>query len=103
MQKTFSKAFKKASEQLAREMDSQLKKNAVSDGWPQDVAHGLSVALDNGSFSTSHNPAHATVVFDMEYGGETASPKGTIRKMHNSTDELTARFASIYEKWLVKL
>jgi len=84
-------------------MDTQLKRNAASDGWPQNVAQGLTVAFDNGTFSTSHNPAHTTMVFDMEYGGETTAPKGTLRKMHNSEKELTDRFAVIYEKWLVKL
>ena len=102
MKKIFSTAYKKASAELAREMSRQLKRNAYSDGWNPEVAAGLTVSYDNGAFSTSHNPAHSTTVFDMEYGTEQAKGKGTIRNMHNSTDEHVDRFAALYEKWVMK-
>lgn len=100
MKKIFSEAFAKASEQLAEEMDRQLKDAAYKDGWPIDVVEGLSV---DSSFKFSHSAEHSTVVFDMEFGNENSSPKGTVRKFGNDVKSLTGRFAHLYEKWVVKL
>jgi hypothetical protein len=103
VKKIFSEAFEKASKKLASEMSSQLTQNAQGDGWPSSVAQGLTVQYDQGTFNMGHAPEHSTMVFDLEYGTETNAPKGTLRKMHNSTKELTNRFATLYEKYLVKL
>lgn len=103
MKKTFSTAYKTASKELAREMSRQLTHHAINDGWDREVAAGLSVNYDHGSFSTSHNPKHSAQVFDLEYGTETSAPKGTIRKMHASKGELADRFAKLIERSVKKI
>lgn len=103
MKKIFSEAFEKASKRVAADMSKQLTRNAVRDGWHPDVAAGLTVSYSDGTFSSSHAPEHSTAVFDMEYGTETTAPKATIRKMQNSTKEISDRFSVLYEKILVKL
>ncbi len=102
MKKVFSKAAKQASKELAREMSSQLKRNAVNDGWKPEVAVGLGVSYANGEFQTEHAPEHGTMMFDLEYGTENTLAKGTIRKMHASRDELADRFATLFERAVFK-
>lgn len=98
MTKELRKAYEEASKELAREMSRQLKSNALADGWTPEVASGLKVSYEEGVFETSHNPEHSTMVFDLEYGSEASSPKGTIRKMSANKKELLDRFATLFER-----
>ena len=98
----FDAALKQAKRQLARDASRQLKRNAANDGWGE-VGAGLSVSYSNNLFEVKHDPEHSTQMFDLEYGTETTSPKGTIRKMYASTDELADRFAVLFDKAVKKI
>jgi len=102
MKKTLNDVYKDACKELARDMSRQLTSNAVNDGWNVQVATGLDVKYDSGVFETTHNPEHATQVFDAEYGDQNQLGKATIRKMYSSKKELLDRFAHILEKELMK-
>lgn len=102
MTKDLKKAYEEASRELAREMSRQLKGNALKDGWDSQVAMGLNVSYDSGVFETSHNPAHSTEVFDLEYGTESQSGKATIRRMYSSKEDLLNRFAVLFERAVFK-
>lgn len=102
MKKIFSQAFKKAAEQTAKDMSAQVKRNAVRDGWPMNVAATVDVKFNSGNFEMTHAPEHNTAVFDLEYGTENNKGKHTLHKMYNSTDETKNRFAVHYVEDLFK-
>lgn len=99
----FKAAYEEAMKQLANDLSGKLTQNAILDGWDPKVARDLSVVYDKGVMSMTHNPAHAEKMFDHEYGTETSAPKGTIRKMYSSKDDIANHFAKLIEQKVIKL
>lgn len=102
MKKIFSQAFKEASELLAKEMDRQITRAARQDGWSRSAAKSLGVSYGEGGFNVNIAPGMETMAFDLEYGTETTSPKGTIRKFGKGANHKD-RFAVIYTKRLLSI
>jgi hypothetical protein len=101
--KLLSKAYEKASRELAKELNQLVKSKAEEDGWDSTVAKSLTVKYNSGGFFLSNSPKHKTMVFDLEYGNGTRLGTGTLHKLQNNPKDLADRFAVLYEKWVMKL
>jgi hypothetical protein len=103
VKKTFSKAYEKASRELAKELDQLVKSKTAEDGWDSKVSQGMTVRYKSGGFSMSSKYRHKNMVFDLEYGDGTKLGTGTLHKLKNNPKDLADRFAVLYEKWVMKL
>jgi hypothetical protein len=99
--KAFTTAYKKAAKQISREMETKLRESAAQEGWGQ-ASYALTVGYGENGMSVGHAEGAATVVFDLEFGTQEQSGKGTIHRFKNNTREPLDRFSELFEAYVVK-
>lgn len=82
----YTGAFKRALEQVHPLLLEELRGQARSLGWPEDLVQSLYLAMNGGKLVVSVPDDVAERVWDEEYGDTSRTPKPAVRKFAESTD-----------------
>lgn len=65
---------------LEPSLTTELRKDAISSGWPANLANYLSVIVSGDSLLVQYDDSVAEQIEDLEYGTGSQSPKPVMRK-----------------------
>ena len=99
MKKLVSSA-RKAAKNAANLMTFDLQKNAINNGWSEDVAYATKVVFKNDKYQVSVSNKLNSQALDLEYGTTRSRPTAAIRKFANNTDDAQDSIVRALEKEL---
>jgi hypothetical protein len=91
---------RKAAKNAANLMTFDLQKNAIQNGWSEDVANATEVVFKNDKYQVSVSSKLNSKAFDLEYGTTRSRPTAAIRKFANNTTAAQNSIVKALEKEL---
>lgn len=93
---SFNSIILKAGTTTAQTLTEQLREKAVSQGWPSEVAAGISINFADERFSVDIDPKVKKTADTLEYGNEKLEPNPVIRtftlRSHTASEEFAENF-----------
>ncbi len=91
------RAVKSAATEVCLPASAEVRKNALSAGWPANAARSLRVSYSDEQWSVeSSNP----LAEDMEYGNGESVPSPAVRQFANRPESMEENFLSLVEQRL---
>ena len=82
----------------ANTLTSQLREQAISKGWPAEVANGISITFDGANFDVVIQPNVQEQANALEYGTEALRPNPVIRNFKLRSQQASGLLAKNFTK-----
>lgn len=80
MKTEFANSAFKSLSKLEKSLTAQLRRDAVTAGWPRELARTLTVQVAKNEITVSYPETLSGAIEDLEYGDGSTSPKPVFRR-----------------------
>jgi hypothetical protein len=91
---------RKAAKNAANLMTFDVRKNAIQNGWSEDVAYATEVVFKKDRYEVSVSAKLNNEALDLEYGTSRSRPTAAVRKFANNTTSSQNSIVKALEKEL---